>query len=238
MKRLLVFVFLIYSLITNAQCSLSISPNTHSKKINTTGISRLDNLIEDERLRMEELFDVKVELNISEGANGLALKSCKSTNCHGTIELGVKLLKAKLDNTSGDFMVIAIMAHEFAHILQYKHSMRFNSNVHQEIHADILAGWYIGKYLKDIENKSISNLNKHFDKQEEGRKIIDDLRIYFGQMGDEAYFSPFHHGNFQTRLMAMHKGIRASHIKGLDWEYTFLRWGRDDAQSYIDKYNH
>ena len=47
------------------------------------------------------------------------------------------------------------MAHEFAHILQYKHSMRFNSNVHQEIHADILAGWYIGKYLKDIENKSI-----------------------------------------------------------------------------------
>lgn len=222
-KLIFSLIILINSSLLTAQCSLSISPKTYSETLLSTGIPRVDDIIEIQHRKMENLFNVRVDLNISSGANGLALKSCKKANCHGTIEIGVNLLKHQLKKTSGEWRIIAVMAHEFAHILQYKHNMRFISNVQQEIHADILAGWYIGKFLTA---------------QDDSDKIIDDLRLYFAEMGDEAYFSPNHHGNAYTRLMAIHKGIRASHHKGLGWDYTFMKWGKEDAQYLIDKYNH
>jgi len=45
-------------------------------------------------------------------------------------------------------MIVSIMAHEFAHVFQYSHpELKFKNSIVQEVHADMVAGWYMSHYL-------------------------------------------------------------------------------------------
>ena len=197
-----------------SQCTLNQSGGNYSNTLTSTGNNSIDNVLKSEKSKLEEFFNVKVDLKIVSGSNGIAMSSCKAYNCNGTIELGNHLLIHEFKKPGyvtksalGKNMVIAIMAHEFAHIFQYAHpEFKFKNAVIQEIHADLLAGWYMAHYLireSGVEvEASYRYIFNDYSKVREIDHIFSDLKIAFGWMGDEEYWSPQHHGNFNTRISA------------------------------------
>src|SRR5262245_57486052 len=73
-------------------------------------------------------------------------------NSDGTVLFGRQLLRRKLSQPANpDAFVAAICAHEFGHIVQYKHGLMTRIRADQETvkraerHADFLAGFFAGK---------------------------------------------------------------------------------------------
>jgi hypothetical protein len=156
MKQILVlFITLISTIQIEGQCTLNNGSSITSGYISSTGNSTLDAFIQSEKIKMEQFFNVTVDLKIYSGNNGLAKRTSVNSKYNGTIELGKGLLifeynkKGPVTKESiGKYMVMSIMAHEFAHIYQYAHpEYVFKSGVVQEIHADMIAGYYMAKYL-------------------------------------------------------------------------------------------
>jgi len=218
-----IYILLITTFLTNesisSQCTLNNSGGNYNNAMASSGNISIDNVLNSEKNKLEEFFNVKVDLKIVSGSNGLAKRSCRNDNCNGTIELGNHLLINEFKkqgfvtkNALGRNMVIAVMAHEYAHIFQYVHpEFKFKNAVIQEIHADLLAGWYLAQYLMKehgitreggfLRSRNLSK-EEFVEKSRSIRHIMADLQIAFGWMGDEEYWSPQHHGDFHTRCCA------------------------------------
>jgi hypothetical protein len=247
MKNLLIICSLCICISTTyAQCSLENNSNGFSTSIrNGTKSSYLNTYIALELIRLEKLFNVKVDLCFQSGTNAFATPVCKNNNYDGTISLGIDLMEKQYKKGTGKWLIAAIMAHEIAHILQFKNQMKFENTVHQEIHADMLSGWFLGKLIEDYkgsydfsEGAKVA-YNKMEDRIQQASEIQQNLRLFFGGMGDNNYFSIQHHGNFTTRAMAMHKGMYSYTGWSLrDWKRVFFEFGQKDALKIIDDYNH
>jgi hypothetical protein len=110
------------------------------------------------------------------------------------------------------FLVIATLAHEFAHALQNKYN--YNSNYKwPELHADFLAGYYIGKAYKLTKTE------------------LDAFMLEFGQRGDFYFYDAGHHGTPQERSCAFYEGYRYVFDNSGDLNSAF-RFAND----YITKY--
>lgn len=226
-----------------AQCTLNSGNVSKSSNFTSTGYVEIDNLLKAEKIKLEKFFNVKVDLKIYSGSNGLARPSCQFGGCNGTIELGKELLifeyKKKGPSSGlsiGKYMIMSILAHEFAHIYQYSHpELKFKNSVVQEIHADMLAGWYITKYLVDNIPESETNLlSENWIKIQ---NIYSDLTISFGWMGDRDYWSQQHHGNYLTRGMAFREGWKDYKERGLrDFSY-FLKWSIQTSERLIREWD-
>lgn len=247
MKNLLIFCSLCICISTTyAQCSLENNSNGFNKSFrNGTKSAYLNTFIALELIRLERLFNVKVDLRFLSGTNAFASPNCTEINCDGTISLGIDLINIQYKKGTGKWLITAIMTHEIAHILQFKNQMKFQNTVHQEIHADMLAGWYLGKLIEDYKgtydfsNGTKAAYNDMEDRIEQAREIESNLRIFFGGIGDNNYFSTQHHGNYTTRLMAMHNGIKSYTGWSLkDWKRVFFKFGQNDALKIIEDYNH
>jgi hypothetical protein len=231
----------------NGQCTLNNTSSISSGYLSSTGNSTLDALIKTEKLKLEQFFNVKVDLKIYSGNNGLAKRNSTIPNCNGTIELGKGLLlfeynkKGPVTKESiGKYMVISIMAHEFAHIFQYAHpEFRFSSGVVQEVHADMLAGYYMVKYLTAEAGNDIT-----FDYSAKQRisKLMNDMGISFGWMGDSQYWSQQHHGNYYTRAFAFQEPWRC--LDGRPSKYScrsfseFLRTSVENAEYQVATFDY
>ncbi|MDC0644011.1 hypothetical protein OAP32_00375 [Crocinitomicaceae bacterium] len=242
-----VFLF-VYSF--SAQYTLNSSPVSGKTYLSSTGNNTLDRLIQIEKNNLEVFFNVNVDLKIYAGSNGLASNRCSNHNCNGTIALGKHLLLSefykrgpKTNEKLGQYMIVAILAHEFAHIYQYKHpELKFKNSVIQEIHADMLAGWYMSKYL--ISKFEITNDDFVFglygnEKMDGASDIMSDMRIGFGWMGDEQYWSPQHHGDYFTRLSAFGEAWRC--MRGFPVQIScnsFSEWLKDSIWLAELKYRH
>jgi hypothetical protein len=112
----------------------------------------------------------------------------------GTIVFGLRLLQGELARDGGiGFSVPAIMAHEFAHLVQFKNGIDLPT-VQMELQADFMAGWYLGL---------------------RGRFVYTDVRPAFQaffQIGDYDFNNPGHHGTPQQRLAAIQAGFRSSDL--------------------------
>jgi hypothetical protein len=230
----------------SGQCTLNNTSSISSGFLKSTGNSLLDRIIATEKLNLENFFNVKVDIKIYSGNNGLAKRTVRSSNLNGTIELGKGLLLFEFNKKGpvtkesiGKYMVISIMAHEFAHIFQYTHpEYRFSSGVVQEIHADMLAGFYMAKYLTAESGKDIS-----FDYAAKRRisNLMSDMGISFGWMGDTQYWSQQHHGNYYTRAFAFQEPWRC--IDGRPTKYScrsfadFLKTSVENAEYQIDTFD-
>lgn len=232
------FFLLLISSWVFSQCSLQNAPNNANSYLASTKNSLLDNLILCQKAKLESLFGIQVKLNISKGTNGLAYPFCSLDNCSGTIDLGVDLLKSEYKKEVGSYFIIGILAHEFAHLVQFKNNMHFDSTVQQEIHADILAGWYLGYYFDQVIGDSPDRYLGASDLMYTIKKFKNELKISFGQIGDTQYYSVEHHGNFLTRSMAFHHGIDSYDRGFKNWEAVFFRWGKRDATSLIKKWDY
>jgi hypothetical protein len=94
---------------------------------------------------------------------------------------------------------LVIMAHEFGHILQFKHGLVPGSAREMEPHADFLAGWAIDK----------SKVSALFDDRD--RSFENAVQLMFS-MGDTAFYSPKHHGTPKQRAAMVRAGQDAQFL--------------------------
>jgi hypothetical protein len=108
--------------------------------------------------------------------------------------------------------VMWVMAHEFAHIWLYSTGDlgklgpegEPRSTKRMELHADYLAGFYVGQ--RQRANRSISLYKT-------GSEIW--------KIGDKNYDDPAHHGTAPERLAAAESGFKISFLQGRDASYAY-----------------
>src|SRR5262249_4636037 len=102
----------------------------------------------------------------------------------------------EVHDTSG-MTVLAIVAHEFGHIVQFRRQLRDRILTGQptvkrlELHADILAGYYLGARKRENQNLSFYSAGE-----------------VFHRIGDHSFNSPNHHGTPDERGAASEFGFR------------------------------
>jgi hypothetical protein len=117
----------------------------------------------------------------------------------GTVLLGINLVELEwrrndqqgVDRKVLDQSLRIILAHEYAHILQYKNGMTPNGPWQMEPHADFMAGWCLGNYTPlDIELAVKSMFER----------------------GDRAFYDRTHHGEPELRAAMVLAGYDASKL--------------------------
>ncbi|WP_262298584.1 hypothetical protein [Microvirga sesbaniae] len=120
----------------------------------------------------------------------------------GTVFFGVPLIKMLMMEPDGGIAVAGIAAHECAHVLQYvidipsKLRTTSGSVTLLELHADFLAGYYIGRRNGD------------------GSSSIIRLSSALYKFGDYDFKSPAHHGTPAKRSAAAEKGYAVAQNGG------------------------
>jgi hypothetical protein len=156
--------------------------------LNTTGSLKLDEILIKETMLMEKEFNLDVNIYAYDDGNS---PNAFAISDPYSIIIGKTLMLDEFVNTENSNSIIAIMAHEFGHIIQYKYQLKkYNGWIGKwpELHADFMAGWYIGK--------------KQYIAQQDLEKIINS----FWDKGDDNYFSKDHHGTPEERSFAFIEG--------------------------------
>ena len=235
----LTLILFIFDVWVTSQCTLNSSGISNVSKLSTSGNINIDNLIKAEKIKLEKFFNVSADIKITTGSNGIAIKTCST--CNGIIELGSHLLiqeysliGPKTKKSLGKYMIISIMAHEYAHIYQYRHpELKFRDAIVQEVHADMLAGWYMSQYLMNEYGVNSDDVRYKFHNANQV-KIIDDIildiGIGFGWLGDEQYWSPQHPGDHMTRAYAFMEVWRCMYGQPVQISCSnFSEWLKDSV---------
>lgn len=165
----------------------------------TTGLDYLDANIAHEAGLMQEVFGVRPGLSFfveppAMGGNAFATEQRFFSPAHdGTVLMGMRLMQGEMDSPDGNgqHRITCVMAHEYGHIYQVtRPNLRAMPQTWRELHADFMAGWYIG--YRSVEGLRI------------GAETSDTL---FAK-GDYAFNDPNHHGIPQQRLIMALEGWR------------------------------
>lgn len=163
----------------------------------------LDEAIHDDVVQLDGLFGVRVSVYFPndgliearftpEQSRELILRDDGDPNARmtGTVLISLGFLQKEFAENNGSQMSVpAILAHEYAHAMQYANQFPFGEGVRKELHADFMAGWYVAHRC---------------------RCRIQDPNVAFQSMfrkGDaRGFFDPKHHGTNQDRWEAMVAG--------------------------------
>jgi hypothetical protein len=113
--------------------------------------------------------------------------SCTSAGCNSTVFVGKKLLSEYANGFSTIDGLWGIMAHELAHVLQCQSNLQL-TGAHRELHADFLAGYFLGVKMK-VQLTNIAAFSNELFKR-----------------GDFMFNSSQHHGTPQARVYYMSVG--------------------------------
>ncbi len=165
----------------------------------TTGHPLLDHKLNAEASQLAAAFSVMPDLfffNDSEWPNAYASAESTAPGLTGTVYLGQRLLDLVLaDPTMGEPGLTMIMAHEWGHITQVALGFpdRMNGSL-RELHADLLAGWYIGR-------RSLVPAG-----------VVPALAVRVFQRGDDGLRHTIGYGTPRQRLAATRFGFRHAHL--------------------------
>lgn len=207
----LVLSFLSIKTPMNAQCFYNNNVSSANSKLQSSGNAKLDLFLTSNLSKLASPWGYNIDFGFYKGFNGQAAPH-KVSGFDGKIILGKELMLFEYSKRGlaynrpmGEYFAYAVLAHEFAHIIQFNHrGLLFQDVVTQEIHADIIAGYLLAKYIhkkSGLESKSAVRFSS------ECSKIMTELMINFGRLGDNSYWSPNHHGNYTTRSLAINEGI-------------------------------
>ncbi len=165
----------------------------------TTGRPLLDHKLNAEAGRLAAAFSVMPDLFLfddSEWPNAYASAGSTAPGLTGTIYLGQRLLDLVLaDPTMGEPGLAMIMAHEWGHIAQLTLGFPDRMNGSQrELHADLLAGWYLGR-------RSLIPAG-----------VVPALAVRVFQRGDDGLRHTIGYGTPRQRLAATRFGFRHAHL--------------------------
>ncbi len=187
---------------TNHNCLMSISNynnvNENKSKVTTTLTSTTEATINNEFQLLKKFFNIQIELIIMNFERG----PCYVPD--------MKLLVADSDylnyvsqKTYGNERVKAILAHEFAHALQHEAHLfdLWNGGKKIELHADFLAGYYMGRNGLISKEKLTAFANE------------------FYSVGDKEFDSPDPHGTPEERRCAFLEGFKTS----VDYDFNIYQ---------------
>lgn len=136
-----------------------------------------------------------------DGDNAFATDQVRMLRADGTILFGTRLLRETLREVEHpDVAVAAVCAHEFGHVVQFKHGLlrdlvRGQSNIKlYELHADFLAGYFAG--IRKLEKPAYP-------------AAVFATKLH--AMGDSSVNSKDHHGLPTERARAVVRGFETAH---------------------------
>ena len=162
---------------------------------------RLNSSLGKALVRMSQSFEVEPGFAFYRGAksdNAVAIKAQLTIEGYsrrdGLIALGSELLERLKSGDDEGISLLAVLAHEFAHIYQYQNNiedvLRENGRVKLlELHADYLAGFYLGMLKRRVP----------------GAKMWYSGRL-FDELGDYEFNEKSHHGTPEERVSALEAG--------------------------------
>jgi hypothetical protein len=164
----------------------------------TSGDKEMDRRLGRALLRLAKTFDVNPGCGFFDDGrtpNALAMPKSEIDGTEGTVLFGQNLFRQTMAKNDDGIAVIAVFAHEFAHIAQFKTGMvrtlraEHRTNKLVELHADFLAGYYLG-----LRQAEFANLSLWF-----AGSLIHGL-------GDNNFTDPNHHGRGEERTAAIEAG--------------------------------
>lgn len=172
----------------------------------STGEALLDRQLSLEANRLSSVFGFRPGLKVIEAPESLAANALATTDIlvdgtDGTVLMGRTLVFQELKENRrgwGGLAVAGFMAHEFAHIYQFrtdyvKRLRRSSKTVEpQELHADFLAGYHLGLKRREGQAMDIG-------------AFMDGAYL----LGDHNSQSKQHHGTPPERRRAVRSGYRA-----------------------------
>lgn len=154
-----------------------------------SGDYALDEFYQNEGLALVNAFGVSPRgFYFIDGYSPNAFATSQVVNADGpdgTVLFGVTLLQQEIARGQG-LAVRAIMAHEFAHLVQFKRGASMPGK-HPELQADYMAGWYSGQ-----RGLSMAQL--------------EPILMSFFSKGDYEFNSPVHHGTPTERINSVRAG--------------------------------
>jgi len=192
--RLLILIFTLFlHFVIISQCYLSneIMGGMHIE--NTTGDKNLDAILFNQKKGLESVFPVKVDLYFgverNRSGNAFFHPSCKSLYCNGRIVLGLFLMQELSKRSDSYIRLVSVFAHEYGHAMQQKYGWSGNGKW-RELHADYLAGYYIGLCRLSTESEVLSGFTE------------------FASRGNYDYNNPDFHGTPEERSCAFIEGFK------------------------------
>lgn len=188
------------------------------KLLSSSGDLNLDNAIRSETIILNKFFSVKPFFSFHDDGNeteALALSDGVAT----TILLGINLInneKAKHKANWGT-VIVGVMAHEWAHALQYRNITLDEKKFMSETHADFMAGWYLG-FKKAA---GLTNINP---------TTFSQSLFAWGYRG--AFFDPDQYGSSLHRVNAMLAGLDLGQKQFIEYKNPIV----DDAANEAYKY--
>jgi hypothetical protein len=190
MKNLIFALLSFMSFHTFSQClKSSYNSNNNTKNENKLSVET-ENTIYNEFKKLSQLFNLSIELKVIDYKDGPCyIPSTK------TLIADKYFLNYVSRLSYGNERVKAILAHEFAHALQDKCGLYnlWNGGIKIELHADFLAGFYIGQSGLISKNKLTGFAQEFFER------------------GDNLPFLHIdHHGSPEERRCAFLEGYKVA----------------------------
>lgn len=196
----LIFVF--SSHIQAQTCFMNSFSSFNGMLFKASGSQHLDYVMTQEYNFLVAKFGVLPDLfyyNDGNGSNAYATSEVLNPYFRdGRIAIGFNLIKKECaESTSKTCISVAIiMAHEFAHIVDFKYKVQMSNNLRgkkSELFADYLAGCYM--HLRSIQY---------------GYTDVRDAAKTFYKLGDYQFNSELHHGTPDQRVNALMAGYEYS----------------------------
>jgi hypothetical protein len=166
-----------------------------AQTMSSSGDSRLDRALIAELRRIVDIIPVGPGFKYirDDAPNAFATSATYVPGTRGTCLFGINLIGREMGSSEyGGVAVAGIAAHECAHIFQYFSPyygrLKGATAKHVELHADFLAGYYMGRRRQFASDR-----------------IAVFARSLFN-MGDYDYNNPRHHGTPEQRFEAMKRG--------------------------------
>ena len=164
--------------------------------LSSCGDERIDTLCSKQVVQLDRYFNVRAGFGFyddSKQPNAIALtKVYNRRTPDGTVLLGKSLVHTVLRGE--DVAIAVIMAHEWAHIQQFREKARFQWNVRYELNADALAGGYF------------SDEGGFFAGRAPVEAVKEKAAEVFYERGDTHFFEAAHHGTAKQRSDAFRQG--------------------------------
>jgi hypothetical protein len=181
--------------------------------LESTGDRDFDRALGRAIIRLSEFFGEKPAFGIVEGEehnNAFALRKAGPGAKFGTVGFGRTMLEDLRARDPSGMSILAIIAHEFGHIAQYRRQVmeELNAGSHSvrrsELHADFLTGCYLGR-----------------TKRREPRVSVRLAGQFMESIGDNLTESEHHHGTHQERLASVEAGFNLALETPLAFEAYF-----------------
>lgn len=172
-----------------------------SQASSRSGNQMLDRLFPNEIRFLESNFAVRPGFGFyddSSSPNAFATPKVLWGGIDGTVAFGRTLVFTNLQNQIWGTVIAGIMAHEWAHIYQFKHGMISDWVRDSELQADFMAGWHMGKKVHDGIEPYPADLV---------RLSMSKLEAALFGMGDYEFSDENHHGTPRERVDAMSFGF-------------------------------